>query len=178
MVVTYSLIAINFIFFAVQLYDFQIITVILGLNSLLISDGFYWQLFTNMFVHGSFIHIAMNMVVLYQFGNMIEPAIRYKYFLILYIGGGLLTSILSFPIIYTLYPNTNTVGASGAISVLFGWLAYSDLSNRKGMIIAILVMTFGLMLLGLNVAWYGHFIGFGVGWVLGVIFRKINYRYA
>ncbi|MBU1063569.1 rhomboid family intramembrane serine protease, partial [bacterium] len=34
--------------------------------------GFVWQLFTYMFIHGSFGHIFMNMFVLWMFGSEIE----------------------------------------------------------------------------------------------------------
>ena len=171
MTITYSLIVINILFYGVQLYNFEYFTPILGLNTLLIYKNFYWQIFTNMFVHASIIHIAINMAVLYQFGSIIEPIVRRKYFLLLYLGGGILTSILSFFVIYNFYPFTNTIGASGAIIVLFGWLAYNDKRNRKGLITTILIITFGLMLLEINVAWYSHFIGFIIGWGFGLLFK-------
>ena len=176
MVVTYTLIVINFLFYLLQLYNFELFTPLLGLNTLLVSEGFYWQIITNMFVHGSIMHIVMNMAVLYQFGAMIEPLIRKKYFLILYLGGGILTSILSFIVIYNFYPATNTIGASGAIIVLFGWLAHNDTTNRMRLILTILIFTFGFMLLGVNVAWYAHFIGFSIGWVFSLLFKYIDYK--
>jgi membrane associated rhomboid family serine protease len=63
----------------------------------------------------------------------------------------------------------NLVGASGAISVLIGFLALKDIVNRKGLIIWILLISFAPLLLGLPIAWYAHIIGFLLGWILGLI---------
>jgi membrane associated rhomboid family serine protease len=115
----------------------------------------------------------MNMVVLFQFGSIIESVRGRIFFLKLYFIGGILTSLLSFAYIYTAYEKfgeiINVIGASGAICVLIGWIAQKDSFNRKGLIIAILLISFLPMLIGLKVAWYAHLIGFGVGWAAGKI---------
>jgi len=63
----------------------------------------------------------------------------------------------------------NVVGASGAISVLFGWFAKKDPHLRGGLVVAILIISFVPLLMGVPVAWYGHLIGFVLGWILGYI---------
>ena len=77
-----------------------------------------------MFAHGGFGHIAMNMFVLYQFGNLIEKYRGKKEFLFIYFIGGVLTSLLSYLYIYYLDNQVNLVGASGAICVLMGYIAF------------------------------------------------------
>jgi len=62
---------------------------------------------------------------------------------------------------------SNLVGASGAISVLLGWFALKDKVQRKGIIVWILLISLAPLLLGLPIAWYSHFIGFALGWVMG-----------
>jgi len=122
-----------------------------------------------MFIHGGFAHILMNMFVLFQFGNQIETNIgKFKY-LLLYITGGLLTSLGSLGYMYYSGNWANLIGASGAISVLIGFLALRDKFNRQGLIIWILLISFAPLLLGLPIAWYSHIIGFIIGWVLGYI---------
>ena len=61
------------------------------------------------------------------------------------------------------------VGASGAISVIIGYIALKDRFNRQSLIIWILLISFAPLLLGLPVAWYSHLIGFAIGWLLGFI---------
>jgi membrane associated rhomboid family serine protease len=140
---------------------------IFGLNIYFLEAGLWYQLFSTMFVHGGIFHILMNMVVLYQFGNIIERAIGKIRYLLLYLVGGLLTSIGSFGYMYFTGDWANLVGASGAISVLLGFVALRDRYNRKGIILWIALISLAPLLIGLPVAWYAHFIGFGIGWVMG-----------
>ncbi|MFH1250538.1 MAG: rhomboid family intramembrane serine protease [bacterium] len=75
--------------------------------------GFVWQLFTYLFIHGSFGHIFMNMFVLWMFGSEIENAWGknefYKFYFITGIGSGLIT------LLFSLHSTIPVVGASGAI---------------------------------------------------------------
>ena len=81
-----------------------------------------------------------------------------------------MTSILSFVFIYFSFINggefINTVGASGAISILLGMLAFLDKQSAKGLVLAILLMSFAPMLVGIKIAWYSHLIGFAIGYLL------------
>ncbi|MDR2789396.1 MAG: rhomboid family intramembrane serine protease [Campylobacteraceae bacterium] len=145
-----------------------------GLN-MAFMEGFFWQPLSTMFTHGHITHLFMNMVVLFQFGTVIEYARGRGFFLKLYFIGGIITSLLSFVYVYIAYEQfnefINVVGASGAICVLIGWIAQKDSFNRKGLIIAILFISFLPMLIGLRVAWYAHLIGFGVGWAAGKLLK-------
>ena len=141
----------------------------LGLNMYFLEGGFFWQPLSSMFAHGGFGHLGMNMFVLYQFGNLIEKYRGKKEFIIVYFIGGLLTSLISFAYIYFLDPQVNLVGASGAICVLMGYIAYFDKFQRKGIITWILIISVAPLLIGLPIAWYSHFIGLGLGFLLGVL---------
>ncbi len=77
-----------------------------------------YTLFTSMFVHGGFAHVAGNMLFLWIFGDNIEQRFGSVLYLIFYVGTGLAASgahILTDP--GSLVP---TVGASGAISGVMG----------------------------------------------------------
>ena len=119
----------------------------------------------------------MNMAVLYQFGSLLERYYGSEKFAVIYCIGGVLTSLLSFVYIYVMFKSNGTfinlVGASGAISLLLGVLAFLDASSRKGLIIAILLMSFAPVAMGVNVAWYAHIIGFALGY-FGVKFKVIK----
>ncbi len=75
-------------------------------------------LFTSMFMHGGFMHIAGNMLYLWIFGNNIEDALGHIKFVLFYLATGVLaglTHIMSGP--NSLIP---LVGASGAIAGVLG----------------------------------------------------------
>ena len=142
------------------------------------TDGLYvWQPATSMFMHANLTHLLMNMAVLYQFGSLLERRYGSEKFSVIYCIGGVLTSLLSFIYIYVMFKIDGTfinlVGASGAISLLLGILAFLDASSRKGLIIAILLMSFVPVAMGVNVAWYAHIIGFALGY-FGVKFKVIK----
>ena len=82
-------------------------------------DGQSWRLFTCMFLHIGLIHIALNMYILWQVGNLLERLTGNAGFLILYLGSGLVASLCS------LYWNESVLsaGASGAVCGAFGGLA-------------------------------------------------------
>lgn len=143
----------------------------MGLNMYMLVYDFWWQPLTSMFSHGGIGHLGMNMFVLWQFGNLIERFRGAKEFLLVYFVGGLLTSLLSFAYIYYLDNSVNLVGASGAICVLLGYIAYYDKAQRNGIITWILLISVLPLLIGLPIAWYAHFIGLAVGFLYGFVRR-------
>lgn len=144
-------------------------TAILGINRLFVDAGLWWQPLSSMFVHGGLVHLTMNMAVLHQVGTLIERVRGAHYFLLLYLIGGLLTSLFSFFFFYEMGWNHTLVGASGAISVLLGWIAQLDPYQRKGIIEMILLVSFVPLLSGVPIAWYAHLIGFGIGWLVAMV---------
>lgn len=144
----------------------------MGLNMYFIEGGLFWQPLSSMFAHGGLGHLGMNMFVLYQFGNLIERFRGKKEFVLVYFVGGLLTSLLSFTYIYFLDHQVNLVGASGAICVLMGYIAFFDKQQRKGIITWVLLISVAPLLIGLPIAWYAHFIGLAIGFVFGVLRKR------
>ncbi len=141
-----------------------------GLNSYFLEAGFYWQPLTTMFMHANLTHLFMNMAVIFQFGILLEKELNaHGKYLIIYLLGGLATSLVTFAFMQTMDMHHNVVGASGAISVLFGWFAKKDPHLRGGLIVAILIISFVPLLMGVPVAWYGHLIGFVLGWLLAFV---------
>jgi membrane associated rhomboid family serine protease len=85
-----------------------------------------WRFFTYGLIHGDWMHLFINMFVLYSFGNVVVEAYLfyfaakgYLFYLLLYIGGILFSVLLD----YGKHKDDayyNAVGASGAVSaVLF-----------------------------------------------------------
>src|ERR1700693_2573264 len=81
-----------------------------------LDQGEWWRLITAAFLHGSILHIGMNMVVLWIVGAPVEQAIGRGRFLVLYLVSGLAGSAGA--LIFS--PNAITVGASGAIFGILG----------------------------------------------------------
>ncbi|MCK9161736.1 MAG: rhomboid family intramembrane serine protease [Arcobacter butzleri] len=139
----------------------------MGMNSLFLEYNLWYQPITTIFAHGGVVHLGFNMLVLFQFGNLIERELGKQRLIILYFIGGIATSLLSFLFIYSVGLNHNIVGASGAICVLLGYIALLDRYQRKGLIIWVALISFAPLLIGMPIAWYGHLIGFAIGWLMG-----------
>ena len=80
--------------------------------------GEWWRLLTSMFLHGSPLHLAFNMLVLYQAGRLTERIFGCLRFTGLYLIAGLCGSLAS--VLWN--PHVNSVGASGAIFGIIGGL--------------------------------------------------------
>lgn len=167
---TNAIILITVLMYIVQI-NMDYGSIILGLNLYFVEGNYWFQPLTTMFAHGGIGHLAMNMFVLYQFGNLIEMFRGKIQLLFLYFVGGILTSLASYAFMTAVGFSHNLVGASGAICVLLGYVALIDKHQRKGIITWVLVISVFPVLLGLPVAWYGHFIGLGFGFLLGLTKR-------
>jgi len=85
---------------------------------LVTTEGAYPSMFTMMFLHGGFMHLAGNMLFLWIFGDNMEDEMGHVGFALFYIAAGLgaaLAHLLAGP-----YSQVPTVGASGAIAGVMG----------------------------------------------------------
>jgi membrane associated rhomboid family serine protease len=99
----------------------------------------WWiTLFTSMFLHGSFLHLAGNMLFLWIFGNNIEDSMGRVRYVAFYLLGGL--AALGLQIITDPDSTIPTVGASGAIAAVLG--AYAILYPRARVITVIFIIIF------------------------------------
>lgn len=89
-------------------------------NYTLVTSGEIWRLITHMFLHGSLIHIVLNMYSLYILGSQLETFIGKAKFIFVYIVSGIVGGLLSI----ALDPTTTSVGASGAIFGMLGAMLY------------------------------------------------------
>lgn len=139
-------------------------------NRAVIVQGWYWQLFTSMFVHVNLIHLILNMVFLLIFGLRAEELFKGKDFLFIYLASGLagnlLTLLLPLDII--------SAGASGAIFGVFGACV---LCIRKvfGMpIFTALIYSLLFLMLSISegVNLLAHLGGLVAGLLIGYFFAK------
>jgi membrane associated rhomboid family serine protease len=82
----------------------------------LTSDGEWWRLLTNIFLHGGLMHLLANMYGLLFVGIFLEPLLGRTKYLLAYLLTGILASCTSI----WWYDATVSVGASGAIFGLYG----------------------------------------------------------
>jgi membrane associated rhomboid family serine protease len=137
-----------------------------------IADGQYYRLLTGMFLHANplsggygITHILFNMWALYVVGPPLERWLGRLRFVVLYLLAGLFSSAF----VYLLAkPNSETVGASGAIFALFAALFVLgrrlryDIRPIAGVIVANIVITF----LFSGISWQGHIGGLIAGGAL------------
>ena len=82
------------------------------------TNGQWWRLLTNIFLHGGFIHLLMNMIALMLAGIFAESLLGTKKFVLAYLLSGLLASVASI----WMHDKVVSVGASGAIFGMYGVL--------------------------------------------------------
>jgi len=121
---SYTFIAINIILF---LYEMNLqtsgqlngfISEYGAIPTEIVNGQDYFTLFTNMFLHGGWMHLIGNMVFLWIFGDNIEATIGNIKFLLFYIGGGIAASLIH--VALNLHSSVPSIGASGAISAVMG----------------------------------------------------------
>ena len=141
-----------------------------------IAEGDYWRLFTAMFLHVGFMHLAFNAFGLFIFGRMVEGVFGPYRFALLYVLSGLFGSVTS----YLISPDAIAAGASGAVFGIIGVMAAYFAVQRKvlgkvaqqnlyGLLgLAAINVVFGLLSPGIdNWAHLGGFAaGFGLGYAL------------
>lgn len=150
-------------------------------------------LFTSMFVHAGFFHVAGNMLYLWIFGANVEEAMGKLRFAIFYLLGGLGAAFAQ--IIVNPVSKVPMVGASGAISGVLGaylllfpharvlTLVPLGLFTQLAEIPAMIVLGFWIVVQILNglltfnfegggVAWFAHVGGFVAGMLLVGLFKR------
>jgi membrane associated rhomboid family serine protease len=121
-----------------------------------------WQtIFTGMFMHASFLHIAGNMIFLWIFGNNVEDSMGRVRYLCFYILGGI--AALALQVAVAPHSTEPTIGASGAIAAVLG--GYILLYPRARVITLVIIIFFvtvielpALVMLGI---WFAEQAAFG-----------------
>jgi membrane associated rhomboid family serine protease len=161
----------------------------------------YLPFLTNMFLHGGFLHLILNMWTLWLFGPTVEDRLGRAKYLAFYLACGLFASLT-----HAIFNATSTIpalGASGAISgVLGGFMLMYPLAQLV-VVIPILFFPFffelpAVVFAGLwfltqvlsgtvemlmaasaagGIAWWAHIGGFVAGVVLTPVLRQSTERY-
>lgn len=192
-VVTYALIALNVLFFFVELSGGEgfIEKWSFVPNRFLANPaGDFPTLFTSMFMHAGWLHLGGNMLYLWIFGDNVEDNFGHLKFIIFYLLCGLAATFAQ--LAFSLNSNVPNLGASGAIAGVLG--AYILLFPRgqvrvlqgQGIIPVPALIVIGIWFVlqffsGIGsiasaaqggVAYMAHVGGFLAGLVLSFLFRE------
>jgi membrane associated rhomboid family serine protease len=181
-VVTYVLIALNVVIYALQWITQQQLTAAWFLYPYVVGSE-PWRLLTSAFLHSPstiILHLLVNMYALYAFGPALESFLGRARFLALYLIGalggslGVLTAVEVW--IFTDGTQqgalTGSLGASGAIFALLG----AVFAMRKAMgvdvrqLFVLLAINLALPFFIGNIAWQAHIGGLVIGFLIGLIF--------
>ena len=145
-----------------------------------------WTLLTSIFAHGGFVHLLVNVIVLFSLGPVLEMRIGRKRFVYLFLGAGILAGAAQLIIIPS---NIVVLGASGAILGVLGTLTV--LIPRLPVLLFffipmqlwVVTLVFGglsaflvLTAWGGSIAHMAHFIGLVVGLVYGYKLQRKEKR--
>jgi membrane associated rhomboid family serine protease len=149
----------------------------------------YYRLVSHAFIHVSWTHLLVNMLVLFFFGRNVESYFEYffgnravLYFLLLYLGGMLISNVWSLIKHQNDY-YYNAVGASGAVSaVLFSFIFLDPLEMLylfaiipvPGILFAVGYLLYSYQMGKYkrdNVAHDAHFLGAVFGFVFPIILQ-------
>jgi membrane associated rhomboid family serine protease len=92
-----------------------------------VLGGEWWRIVTSGFLHANWLHLGMNMLVLWMLGSQLEPALGRTRFVGLYVTSLLAASLA----VLAFSPTALTVGASGAVYGLFGVVFIHQRSLRS-----------------------------------------------
>ena len=191
--VTYGLIALNVLFFFVELSGGDaFIAKWAFVPSRFVANpaGDFLTLFTSMFMHAGWLHLGGNMLYLLIFGDNVEDRFGHTKFAIFYLVCGLVATFTQ--LAFTLGSDVPNLGASGAIAgvlgsyiLLFPQESVKVLEGQQVIQVpALIVIGFWIVLQFFNgigsiataaqtggVAFMAHVGGFVAGFVLTFLFR-------
>lgn len=130
-----------------------------ALVGVLVADGEWWRLVSAMFLHGSVIHLAFNMLALYWLGSVVEQSMGTSRFLLVYFASGLAGSAGALLMSGAF---AVTVGASGAIYGILGALLvleYLSTGSFAGPAMGLIVLNLAITFAIPNVSIGGHLGG-------------------
>jgi len=191
--VTYALIALNVLFFFVELSGGDALIekwAFVPSRFLANPSGDFLTLFTSMFMHAGWVHLGGNMLYLWIFGDNVEDRFGHIKFTIFYLLCGLAATFAQ--LAFSIGSNVPNLGASGAIAGVLG--AYILMFPRgkvnvlmgRGVIPMPALVVIGLWIVlqffnGIGsvantadtggVAYMAHIGGFLAGLVLAFLFR-------
>ena len=199
-VVTYGLIALNVLFFLVEMNGGEAFIqqwAVVPRRLLANPAGDFPTIFTSMFMHAGWLHLLGNMLYLWIFGDNVEDAFGHAKFLFFYVLCGIAATLAQ--VLFTAGSNVPNLGASGAIAgVLASYLVMFPRGQVRVMMGRGIIPMPALVVIGIwivlqfvsgigsisqsaetgGVAYLAHIGGFVAGFVLTFLFKAMGTRQA
>jgi membrane associated rhomboid family serine protease len=124
-----------------------------------VSGGAYWQVLTSAFSHYDVLHLGFNMLALYFLGPMLEQVLGRLRFLAVYFVSAFTASAT---VMLVSNPNSQTLGASGAIFGLMGALVVVAFKVKADLRQILFWLGLNLVFTFYNtgsISWQGHLGG-------------------
>ena len=130
--------------------------------------------FLNTFTHAGFLHLIMNMIVTYQFGDFIDNYYQKKERYFLYFVISLPITSIMFLYVFTLQPDTLLVGYSGVAMGLIGaCFKFLPKPAKKSIALQLIIFHAIIIAFGLSISWEAHLTGF----ILGMLYSNFRFLY-
>lgn len=134
-----------------------------------VQHGQWWRMISAGFLHGSMVHIAFNMYLLFVLGPQLERLFGSLRFLLIYFGAMLGSSMSVMLFDWEHF----TLGASGAALGLAGAMGVAlyerGVPPQKSPIFGLVVLNLALPLLVPGISFWGHFGGIAAGAFMGYL---------
>ncbi len=179
-VATFILLAVNFIFFGLELHtgatdNTQVLLNFGASYGPYFRRGEYWRLVMPMFLHGGWVHILGNSYCLFILGPILERVYGYGRYLTMYVAAGMGGAFLSMEVSKNI-----SVGASGAIFGIAGAMLVTGFVHRDAVprrwgrafgrgIIPFIALTLVLGFSSRNIDNWGHLGGLATGALLALM---------
>jgi membrane associated rhomboid family serine protease len=176
-VVTYSIIGVTLVVYLLQFLTGSLLTNLFAFTpQAFVLSIEPWRALTSLLLHGSILHVLLNMYTLWLFGQLLESMLGRWRFLALYLIAGLAGSI---GVVVFADPFTWVLGASGAIFGLMG--AFVVIQRRLGgnltQLYVLLAINLAIGFLpGANISWQAHLGGLVGGALVGLIYLETRDR--
>jgi rhomboid protease GluP len=188
-IATFTLLVLNFLFFAIEIYagganNLQVLLNLGAAYGPYVRRGEYWRLVMPMFLHGGWLHILGNSYALYILGPILERVYGYGRYAAIYVAAGMGGAYLSMTI-----SKSVSVGASGAIFGIAGAMLVTGYVHRdviparwgrafgRGMIPFILLnLAIGFSVHGIDN--WGHLGGLTTGALLAFLIAPPRHEFA
>jgi rhomboid family protein len=197
-VVTYALIALNVLFFFVELSGGEPFIerwAVVPRRLLANPGGDFLTIFTSMFMHAGWLHLGGNMLYLWIFGDNVEDSFGHVKFLIFYLICGIAATLAQ--LAFSTGSDVPNLGASGAIAgVLGGYILLFPRGQVKVLMGRGVIPMPALVVIGIwivlqlvsgigsisasaqtgGVAYMAHIGGFVAGMILTLLLRATGAR--
>lgn len=169
-IVTYGIMGIAGVIYALQALGFDSILSTWLMFRPFAALALPWTFITSGFLHGSLMHVALNLWALWAVGQFLERTLghwRYAAIFLVSVVGGHVAVLGLAPVLSDAW-FTGTVGASGGVFGLFGALLVVQrrMGGQATQILVLIGLNLAISFVYENISWQGHVGGLIVGTAL------------